>query len=166
MRLKKLFFQHILLISLPFLSGILQAEQSNMDKPLLSDQPHLQTLLRDEMGALLTATSKIADALPQGDWPTVATTAKAIHDSFIFQQKLTPRDRDILHHSLPEAFIHLDKGFHQRALKLHEAAAKNDAELSLYHYARLLETCVQCHQRFATHRFPTLNEDSQHAPHH
>ena len=166
MRLKKLIFQLMLLIWLPFQSGVLQAEQSNMDKPLLSDQPRLQTLLREEMGALLTATSKIATALPQGDWPSVASTAKAIHDSFIFQQKLSPKDKEILHHSLPAAFIHLDQGFHRRALKLHQAAANHDAELSLYYYSRLLESCVQCHQRFATHRFPTLKEDTQHAPHH
>ncbi len=137
-----------------------------MDQPLLSDQPHLQTLLRDEMRAVQTAMNTLVTALPQGDWPTVAITAKAIHDSFIFQQKLTPKDRDILHHSLPAAFIHLDQGFHQRAIKLHEAAADNDAELSLYHYARLLETCVQCHQRYATHRFPGLKENTQHAPLH
>lgn len=137
-----------------------------MDKPLLSDQPRLQTLLREEMGALQTAMSKPVIALPQGDWPAVATTAKAVHDSFIFQQKLAPKDKDILHHTLPEAFIHLDQDFHQRAIKLHEAAASKDAELSLYHYSRLLEACVQCHQRFATHRFPSLNEGTRHAPRH
>jgi len=147
-------------------SGSINEEQPLTGKPLLSDTPHLQALLIEEMRALQQATNKIVSALPQGDWTTVATSARAIHDSFIFQQKLTAKDRDILHHHLPAEFIHLDQAFHQRAASLGEAAANTDAELSVYYLSRMLETCMQCHQQFATHRFPALKEQGRHAPHH
>lgn len=166
MRLKKLIFLLVLSACTHIQANTVSAGKADSSKAVLSDQPHLQTLLREEMRALQTAMSKLASALPQGDWLTLATTAKAMHDSFIFEQKLSPKDRDILHHHLPPEFIHLDQGFHQRASWLHKAAIAKDAELSLYHFSRLLDTCMQCHQRFATHRFPTLKENNTNASPH
>lgn len=133
---------------------------------LLAEQPRLQTLLREEMRALQTGISNIANALPQGDWKTIANTAQAIHDSFIFQQKLTAQDRAHLHHLLPPEFVSLDQQFHQRAARLQAAASAEDADLSLYYYSRLLEACVQCHQQFARQRFPALQEHRPQLPHH
>lgn len=135
-------------------------------QPLLAEQPRLQTLLREEMRALQTGISKIANALPQGDWKTVANTAMTIHDSFIFQQKLTAQDREHLHHLLPPEFVSLDQQFHQRAARLQAAATAEDADLSLYHFSRLIESCIHCHQRFATQRFPALQAHSPQTPHH
>lgn len=146
--------------------GAVNAEQQGRSKPLLSDVPHLQTLLREEMRALQQALNKIVTALPQGQWMVVAASAKGIHDSFIFQQKLTPKDKHILHDRLPPEFVHLDQGLHQRAAMLQEAAAHESAELSVYHLSRMVEMCMQCHQRFAVHRFPALKEKHQNAPHH
>ncbi len=164
---------HKRILIIPFLyagfflqSGTGNAEQQDMSKPLLSDVPHLQTLLREEMRALQQALNKIVTALPQGEWTVVATSAKGIHDSFIFQQKLTPKDSHILHDRLPPEFVHLDQGLHQRAAMLHEAAVHENAELSVYHLSRMVEMCMQCHQRFATHRFPALKKKNQNAPHH
>jgi hypothetical protein len=164
-------FKRVLLMSLLFtgfylLPGTGNAEQQVKGKPLLSDVPHLRTLLVEEMRALQQALNRIVIALPQGEWTKVAASAKGIHDSFIFQKKLTPKDRDILHHRLPAEFVHLDLGLHQRAARLQESAMHADAELSIYHLSRMMEACIQCHKRFATHRFPVLKDKTESAPHH
>lgn len=124
--------------------------------PLLAEHPQLRDLLQQEMRALQQALGTISQALPAGDWQTVAATAKDMRDSFIFQQKLSEQDRKVLHQTLPQGFIHLDKGFHSRADKLRQAAVEHDAELSLFHYSRLVENCMVCHSQYATHRFPSL----------
>lgn len=126
--------------------------------PVLAGQPELRQLLQQEMQALKKAVAQLSQALPQGEWHSVAGTAGQIHDSFIFQQKLSAEDRKTLHQTLPEGFIQLDKAFHQQAKKLQHAAESHDAELSLFYYSKMLESCVTCHSRFATHRFPSLTE--------
>lgn len=142
------------------------AEQAGTGKPVLADTPHLQKLLREEMQALQEAMRTLAVALPQGDFATVARTAKAVHDSFIFEQNLTEKDKHLLQEQLPEGFVQLDQALHQRAAKLHDAAAQHDGELSVYYHSRMLESCVQCHQRYAPHRFPGLKEKQEPVQHH
>lgn len=122
----------------------------------LAGQPELRQLLQQEMRALQEAVGTLGQALVQGDWQTLAKTAGQMHDSFIFQQKLTDADRELLHQNLPSGFIQQDKGFHQRAKKLQQAALVQDAELSLFYYSKMLESCVSCHSQYATHRFPSL----------
>jgi hypothetical protein len=147
-------------------AGLVHAEQATSSKAILSAEPRLQALLIEEMRALQKAMAKIVAALPAGDWPTVANTAQAIHDSFILQQKLTKQDREKLHHHLPEEFIQMDQGLHLQAKKLQQVAKQHNAELSVYYVSRMLEKCMQCHSRFATQRFPSLSENKQHTPHH
>ncbi len=157
-----------IIIALLFLiqSGLHAAGTNKASKPVLSEVPHLQNLLRQEMRAVQQAMGKIVTALPQGEWMTVATTAQAINDSFILQQKLTTQDREKLHQHLPAGFIQLDKTFHQQALKLHDAAAQQDAELSVFYVSKMLNMCVQCHQQYAPQRFPKLKPSVSDAHHH
>ena len=157
---------HALVVTICFsMPAIALAESAATGKPVLAAAPHLQKLLREEMQALQEAMRTLASALPQGDFATIARTAKAMHDSFIFQQKLTEKDKHLLLEQLPADFVQLDQAFHQRAAKLHAAATSHDIELSVYHGSRLLESCVQCHQQFATQRFPALQADTP-AHHH
>lgn len=132
----------------------------------LEGEPRLRLLLQQEMQALQDAMGTISQALPQGEWRIVAETAGQVHDSFIFQQQLSASDRKTLHKTLPEGFIRQDKAFHQQAKKLQHAAELRDAELSLFYYSKMVESCVTCHSRFATHRFPSLAEGgSDHGDH-
>ncbi|MFO8024395.1 hypothetical protein [Thiohalophilus sp.] len=124
----------------------------------LDGEPKLLKLLQQEMQALEKALATIGTSLPRGEWHAVAETAGQVHDSFIFQQKLTAEDRKTLHQALPEDFIRQDKAFHQQAKKLQYAAESQDAELSLFYYSKMVESCVACHRQFATHRFPSLLE--------
>jgi hypothetical protein len=146
--------------------GMVYAKEPGKDKPLLSEVPHLQNLLRQEMQAVLPAMNKIVTALPTGEWHTVATTAEAIHNSFIMQQKLTAKDRELLHRHLPAEFVHLDQAFHQQASKLQRAAEQRDAELSVFYVQKMLGSCMECHQRFAMPRFPELQQKMQPTHHH
>lgn len=163
--LKRIFLSLLLFAGCCLQPVVAIAEHPITDKPLLSDIPHLQTILREEMRALQQAMSKIVNALPTGDWPTVTNTAQAIHDSFILQQKLTEQDRERLRH-LPTEFVRIDQAFHQQAIKLREAAAAKDAELSVFYVSRMLDKCMQCHARFAAQRFPGLQSSEKHTPHH
>ncbi|MFP3873099.1 MAG: hypothetical protein ACLFQT_11670 [Thiohalophilus sp.] len=143
----------IVAVSIPMRGAL--AEDS---EPLLAGQSELRQLLQQEMQALEKAMAALSRALPQGQWHDVGKTAGQIHDSFIFQQKLTAKDRKTLQQTLPEGFIRQDRAFHQQAKKLQHAAESQDAELSLFYYSKMLESCVTCHSQFATHRFPSLVE--------
>jgi hypothetical protein len=155
-----------LIVGLSIPTELLSAEQHSRTKPILFKVPHLQNLLREEMRAVLPAMNKIVTALPIGDWQTVATTAAAIHNSFIMQQKLTAKDRELLQQNLPDDFIHLDQTFHRQANKLQQAAERHDAELSVFYVSKMLNSCMDCHQRFAPQRFPNLKVKIGHEPHH
>lgn len=137
-------------------SGFSQSLIAETAPPLLAGQPRLRGLLQQEMQSLQEALVTMSRALPQGDWNTLSSTAGKVHDSFIFQQKLTAEDRKILHQALPEGFVRLDKGFHLQAKKLQQAAKNHDAELSLFYFSRMTESCVICHSSYVTHRFPNL----------
>lgn len=156
----------IVVVSVGISSVGTSGEHNGEAGAVLSAVPHLQKLLGEEMRAVLPAMNKIVAALPAGDWPTIASTATAIHNSFIMQQKLTAKDRELLHQHLPAEFIHLDQTFHRQAKQLHEVALQHDADLSVYYVSKMLALCVECHQRFATSRFPALKTTPQSDLHH
>jgi len=147
---------YLLLFIIVAVSTPMRTALAGTNTPVLAGQPELRQLLQQEMQALKEAMAVLSQALPQGEWHAVAETAGQIHDSFIFQQKLTAKDRETLHQTLPEGFIRQDRAFHQQARKLQHAAESQDAELSLFYYSKMLESCVACHSQFATHRFPSL----------
>jgi len=143
----------VVIVSIPIRSALAET-----NTPVLAGAPELRQLLREEMQALKKAVAELSQALPQGEWRSVAETAGQIHESFIFQQKLTAEDRKTLHQTLPKGFIRQDKAFHQQAKKLQQAAESEDPELSLFYYSKMIESCVTCHSQFAAHRFPSLLE--------
>lgn len=56
--------------------------------------------------------------------------------------------------------------YHQRAEMLGAAAAAHDAELVMFHYSRLLESCTRCHAAYAGARFPGFTSpDPEHHTH-
>ena len=70
------------------------------------------------------------------------------------EKKLTPSQAEELERALPQRFKELDAEFHLRAQRLGAAAAAHDAELVVYHYSRLIESCTTCHAAYAGTRFP------------
>jgi cytochrome c556 len=82
------------------------------------------------------------------------------------EKKLTPTQAGELEKALPEQFKQLDAEFHQRAERLGAAAAVHDAELVVFHYSRLVESCVRCHSAFASKRFTGFASPLPEAHHH
>lgn len=119
--------------------------------------PALRILLIEEMRAILEASQQIFSAIVQGQSELVVTQAQAIHDSFILAQKMTDEDRHTLHESVPHEFLALDEAFHKLSADLAEAARGGDQAAQQAIFQQMTESCVACHSRFASSRFPGLH---------
>lgn len=120
--------------------------------------PKVRGLLLQEMNAVLGATHEILDALVRGQDAVVAEKARAIHDSFILKQEMTPADRQALKEAVPEAFVERDQAFHALTGRLAKAARRGDAARQQALFADMVEACAACHARYATNRFPAFAE--------
>lgn len=140
------------------------AEHPAVAPAVLPMSPELLELLRAEMRELLGASQAISLALPVGDWAHIAATSEKMRKSYILEKQLTNAQREELD-SLPELFKRLDKQFHMRTEKLAHAASEKDAELTAFHFARLLEGCAGCHAVYAQQRFPGFVVDSVESDH-
>jgi len=137
------------------LSGVsVSAQEAPSGKHDLQLSPQLMELLRAEMRALLSDVQLLPAGIATADWRSVADTSAQISASYILEQKLTAAQREELSNSLPEHFKRLDSNFHLEAKKLEAAAANHDAQLSAFHYYRLIEACTVCHTTYAESTFP------------
>lgn len=118
--------------------------------------PELRGLLSQEMTALQKGMMSLIPELASGNWSEIEKIAKKIKGSYILKQKLTKEQAKELHSKLPPAFIELDKSFHKDAGMLMHVAEKKNAELANFYFSKMNNTCVNCHSKFATHRFPAL----------
>jgi hypothetical protein len=139
-----------------------QHDISHQDIPGQNVQlsPDLLALLRAEMVEITAGMKSITYFLAAGDWHAIQETGEKIRHSYIMEMKLTPVQASELEEKLPERFKQLDTEFHQRAGKLSAAAAAHDAELVVFQYSRLLESCTVCHAAYARSRFPGFGSDS------
>jgi hypothetical protein len=128
----------------------------------LKISPELLEMLRAEMRALLTGVQSLPAGIAMADWKTVANTGAQMRASYILDKKLTAAQRKELGASLPEHFKRLDADFHLESKKLEEAATNHDAQLSAFHFYRLIETCTTCHSLYATSKFPGFTPTSKH----
>ncbi len=116
----------------------------------------LREALSREMIALQNGMMQLVPALVAGHWDTVADIGKRMQASYIMKQALSEAQLDELHRSLPEAFQELDGNFHYLAGMLSHAAGSRKPELMSFYLGRMTETCVACHARYATAKFPAL----------
>jgi len=122
----------------------------------LSLSKNIKRILSAEMNGIQKGMTVLAIAIPAGHWDDIAQTAGQMKESYIMNRKLTTKEREELHHSLPAGFQALDHEFHETAGLLKKAAAERNKELVHSYFCRLNETCVQCHSQYATKRFPDL----------
>lgn len=115
--------------------------------------PRLNQLLTEEMRSIRQAMGQIFNGIVVGDSSVVANMAEQIHNSFILMRQLTDKDKKDLN-ALPPEFLHMDGEFHATAQKLAVAGKHKDLELQRYYFARLTESCVACHSRYVTDKFP------------
>jgi cytochrome c556 len=124
--------------------------------------PDLTELLRAEMREVANGVQGVTLSLATADWKSIEDTSVKIRASYIMEKKLTAAQAGELENALPEQFKQLDAEFHQRAEKLGAAAAAHDAELVVFHYSRLLESCTRCHSVYAHARFPGFSSPTPH----
>ena len=144
----------------------LSAEEPHAAHHEITLSPELLGVLRAEMREITEGVQRIALALTTADWKTVQETSAMIHQSYVMAKELTTEQTAELEQALPERFKQLDADFHQRAAKLGAAASAHDAELAVFHYARLVESCVVCHSAYARSRFPGFAPPEQPGHHH
>ena len=108
---------------------------------------------------ILGASQEIQGAIVTGDHATVANRAQQILDSFILEQSLTEQDKKDLMAAVPPEFVELDGAFHETSAELAAAARARDVAQELSLFAQMNDSCVQCHARFASDRFPGLVRD-------
>lgn len=150
------------------LSGLIpaSAEEAPAAKQNLHLSPELTELLREEMRAILGGVQSLPEGIATADWKSVARTGAEISASYILDRKLTQAQRKELGTSLPEHFRRLDSDFHLEARKLEAAALNHDAQLTAFHYYRLIEACAGCHTLYAPSRFPGFAPAAKHAHDH
>ena len=121
----------------------------------------LKDILNQEMNEIQDGMMKIIPAISEGNWEAIANIAIKIQDSFILKQKLTQKQIEELHRSLPEAFIEMDHGFHSTAGRLVHAAHQQDGELVNFYFYKLHSQCLKCHSKYASERFPNFKKAKQ-----
>ncbi|MEW6600416.1 MAG: cytochrome c [Nitrospirota bacterium] len=122
--------------------------------------PHIKKILSAEMNGIQKGMTVLAIAVPAGHWDEIVQTAGQMKDSYIMNRKLSAKEMEELHHSLPAGFQKLDREFHDTADLLKQAAGEHDKEKVTTYLCRLNQTCIQCHSAYAAERFPGLRKDS------
>jgi len=128
--------------------------------------PKLRDVLSKEMLALQEGMKAIIPAYISADWHEITTIAMQMKNSYIMKQKLTNEQMHELHSKLSPRFIEQDQEFHYLAGMLAHAAEKKKPELVGFYFAKLSESCVGCHARFATHKFPAFKKETSTEAHH
>jgi len=156
----------VLIVSLTIASSSIFAEGEEPHADTFVLQPDLLALLQAEMREITTGVQKIPVAIAQADWQVLAQTSASIQSSYIMAKALTEEQAEALESGLPARFKQIDSDFHKRAGDLAHAAEARDFELASHHYARLIESCAQCHSLYATTRFPGFGPVEEHAHQH
>jgi len=125
----------------------------------------LRELLKKEMLALEKGMMSIIPAYVSGDWSEIEAIARKMKGSYILKQSLTDAQANELHTLLPESFLKLDHQFHYLSGMLEHAAKNEKAELVGFYFSKLSETCVSCHTKYATHKFPALSPEKETGTH-
>lgn len=114
----------------------------------------LLSALRAEMQQIEAAMGSLLSQLAQAQAAPAAATARNIENTFILKQELSEAALQQLVSLLPGPFLTLDRGFHENAARLATAAEKGDFNGAIDLYNQMSRACINCHQQYATKRFP------------
>ena len=144
------------LMSALLLATTLTAQEAKKGVEALS--PEVRGLLAQEMQHIEKGMQSIFSNIIKGEYEDISKTATDIENSFIFKRKLTNAQRSELKEKIPKSFIDTDRGFHELAGKLANAAEFEEKEIVQKYFAEMTQTCVKCHTTYATHRFPVFKK--------
>ena len=161
----KYFYQIVFLALL--IPSLCNAEEKEHQLPdnkisnIVNLSPKLRNLLSQEMRYLQKGMIEMYPMYISGDWTKIIPIAKKIENSYILKQNLTKEQMHELHSKLSNEFIELDQYFHYLAGMLGHAAKMEKPELVGFYFGKMNETCLSCHTKFATHKFPALAPKAQ-----
>ncbi len=138
---------------------------TNNDMSVSSLTPELQRLFSKEMSQLEKGMHHIMDAYISGQWDAIATTAKQMENTYVLRQGLSHSQMHELHSKLPKTFLQMDEQFHYYSGMLAHVAENNKVELISFYISKMSESCVNCHRRFATEKFPGFRHGFDSAKH-
>ncbi len=142
-------------IAAALLAGSLYAGQTK-GVETLSDG--LRGLLSMEMLQIEKGMHKIFSHMVRGEFQQVNKIALNIRDSFILKKRLSKSQKAELRTKLPNSFLELDQSFHETAGDLANAAEFGDKDTVVEYYQKMVGKCVQCHSKFAAHRFENFED--------
>ena len=116
--------------------------------------PEYRGPLRSEMVQVEAGMQRLLGHLVRAEGDDAAAVAREIHDSFILKQELSESQLRELRSLLPGGFVELDRTFHQTAAFLAGAAERNDLREAVRLYGEMSRSCVDCHARYTSERFP------------
>jgi len=146
-----------LLLTTILFATMLSAQEAKKGVEALS--PEVRGLLAQEMQHIEKGMQGIFSNMVKGEYEDISKTATDIENSFIFKRKLTNEQRAELKEKIPKSFIDTDRSFHTLAGKLANAAEFEEKENVEKYFAKMTQTCVQCHTTYATHRFPVFKKE-------
>ena len=129
--------------------------------PIAALSPELRDLFSKEMVELQNGMMAIIPLYISGSWGEIASIARKMESSYVLKQNLSKSQVHELHSKLPGSFIELDQQFHYLAGMLEHAAKMEKIELVGFYTSKMSETCVNCHTKYAIHRFPAFAPKSQ-----
>ena len=144
----------ILLTTVLFATIAMASPDASVTK--LSDET--RNLFKAEMSFIKSGMDEILYAMISGDDEKVQKIAGEIRDSFIFTKSLKQHNVDELK-KLPKQFFVYDADLHGGASDLANAAEFDDKEGMKKNYFKMVNSCLQCHSTFATHRFTNFIEE-------
>ena len=144
----------IVLTTILLTSALMAAPSNAVTK--LSDET--RNLFKAEMNYIKIGMDEILYNMIAGNDEKVQEIAGEIRDSFVFTKSLKPHNVKELQ-TLPKQFFVVDSELHGGASDLANAAEFNDKEGMQKNYFKMVNSCVQCHSTFATHRFTKFLEE-------
>lgn len=117
----------------------------------------LRALLQKEMVQVDAAMKSIHGAIIRGNHQVVKEKGRAIHESFILEQSMTPEKRKALKSAVPKKFLKLDQQFHQLAARLADSGGAKDTARQQKIFGQMTQACVTCHSRYVSDRFDGLD---------
>jgi hypothetical protein len=128
------------------------------DPALAGVDARYRLMLRQEMVQVEATARRLASHLVRGESELAAGAAAAIRDTLVLERSLTPAQREELRQQLPPGYRQHEEDFRRTAGALSAVAAAGDLEEGARLYGRLLDTCLACHSRYASGRFPGFTE--------
>ena len=125
-------------------------QHADRDRPeALELSERLSTVLREEMRLIEREMGHLSASLDAGDHPTAAASATKIARSFILEQELSDTEIQELDRALPEAFVNLDREFHDNADALAKAVQTEDLQRARSMFTQMRGACAICHTQYA-----------------